>query len=763
EDAIKLFRQDGGTETLLETALIGAAAMDPVMGVRVERTIGGVWTVLADYAGGINYESQFTIIDDTYGSDDDLFFGFSPKYTSSNIDNFFFDNVVIAELLPDIDSPVLVSATPISPTEIDVVFNENIDPASAENVANYTINNSVGMALSVDLDGSNLALVHLTLNNPLGNADNYVLTTNNIADLNNNVSGAQIANFSFFEPDDAAPFDILINEIMADPTPSIGLPQVEYIELYNRSNKVIDLENYGFSNGATPKLLPSYILQPNSYVLVTDDENLDSLLAFGDVIILEAFPALTNSSDELTLTDQFGDIIHFVNYNLDWYGDSEKEEGGYSLELISPLNICEGQDNWRGTNNLQGGTPGLQNSIYNPVLDETLPELLRAYVSRDNPNQIKLYFGEIMDEATAEDPDTYIIDNDLQISNIFLNTPSRKRITLVLTTDLEIGVDYTVRIKNDLTDCNGNPIGLADEAIVAVPEEINAEDIAINEILFNPAVGGTDFLELYNKTDKTFDLSELVLRNAVLLKDQLGNDSLSGTAVSIQTEYLFRPKSYLVLTPDPADIQERYIIENPQWLLRQTLPAFGNDDGNIKITRGDLLETFYIDSVNYSADWHHPLLDNEDGVSLERINVDAFSDDAGNWQSAAGTVGFATPTAMNSQSPATTIEPTDEMFTLVNRTFSPDGDGYKDFVQINYQLVQNDYVANVQIFDAMGRMTKRLLENELLGLEGTFKWDGSTDNGDKARIGIYILWIEIFQPNGGKVLEKKTVVVGGEF
>jgi flagellar hook assembly protein FlgD len=77
--------------------------------------------------------------------------------------------------------------------------------------------------------------------------------------------------------------------------------------------------------------------------------------------------------------------------------------------------------------------------------------------------------------------------------------------------------------------------------------------------------------------------------------------------------------------------------------------------------------------------------------------------------------------------------------------------------------VQNDYVANVQIFDAMGRMTKRLLENELLGLEGTFKWDGSTDNGDKARIGIYILWIEIFQPNGGKVLEKKTVVVGGEF
>jgi len=319
-----------------------------------------------------------------------------------------------------------------------------------------------------------------------------------------------------------------------------------------------------------------------------------------------------------------------------------------------------------------------------------------------------------------------------------------------------------VKIKNDLTDCNGNPIGINDEAIVSVPEIIGEQDIVINEILFNPDVGGSDFIELYNKTNKTFDLSDLVLRNAVIYEDQLGNDSLGGTAVSIQTEYLFRPKSYLVLTPDPTDIREKYTVENPQWLLRQTIPALANDEGNIKITTGDLLETFYIDSVNYSADWHHPLLDNEDGVTLERINVDAFSDDEGNWHSAAGTAGFGTPTAVNSQS-ITNPTPTEDIFTLVNPTFSPDGDGYKDFVQINYNADQNGYVANAQIFDATGRTIKRLLENELLGLEGTFKWDGSTDNQDKARIGIYILWIEIFQPEGKKIVEKKTVVVGGEF
>ena len=84
-------------------------------------------------------------------------------------------------------------------------------------------------------------------------------------------------------------------------------------------------------------------------------------------------------------------------------------------------------------------------------------------------------------------------------------------------------------------------------------------------------------------------------------------------------------------------------------------------------------------------------------------------------------------------------------------------------MQINYQAAQNGYVANAQIFDATGRTIKRLLQNELLGSQGTFKWDGSSDNDMKARIGIYILWIEIFQPDGRKMVEKKTIVVGGEF
>ena len=109
EDAIQLWRSDGGTEVLLETATLSAIANSPAEAkVRVERDGDGTWRLFADYTGGNNFNLEFTVQDATYGSGDDFFFGLRPKYTSGNVDNFFFDDVVIAELLPDVAPPALI-------------------------------------------------------------------------------------------------------------------------------------------------------------------------------------------------------------------------------------------------------------------------------------------------------------------------------------------------------------------------------------------------------------------------------------------------------------------------------------------------------------------------------------------------------------------------------------------------------------------------------------------------------------------------------
>ena len=90
------------------------------------------------------------------------------------------------------------------------------------------------------------------------------------------------------------------------------------------------------------------------------------MILFGDVIGLSGFPRLVNSGDELTLTDANENVLHFVSYTIDLYNDPQKEAGGWTLELINPLAVCQGELNWRASVSLLGGTPGQPNSILTP-------------------------------------------------------------------------------------------------------------------------------------------------------------------------------------------------------------------------------------------------------------------------------------------------------------------------------------------------------------------------------------------------------------
>ena len=85
----------------------------------------------------------------------------------------------------------------------------------------------------------------------------------------------------------------------------------------------------------------------------------------------------------------------------------------------------------------------------------------------------------------------------------------------------------------------------------------------------------------------------------------------------------------------------------------------------------------------------------------------------------------------------------------------------KIFLLINYKTPQPGFLANIRIFDTKGRIIKSLINNELLASEGIFKWDGDMDDGRKSRIGIYIVWIEYFNPDGAVKHLKKTCVVAG--
>ncbi len=751
DDAIHFYRIDNGSSALLASATVGAVANGPTVRIRMERRPGGVWTLLVDYAGGQNFQAEFSITDTMYNGSNDLYFGFQCDYTATRTDKYFFDDINVAPLLPDTQAPVLLSANAISAIEIDVAFDENLEEMAATEPAHFSINNGIGQPAAAFLDALDKTLVHLSLQNPLTSLNDYVLTVENIADLEGNASNVQTTSFSFVEIDTAVEFDILINEIMADPTPAVTLPPVEFIELYNKSEKTFDLEAFGFSSGSTPQIFPSFLLQPKNYVLVCDEADIDSLSLYGDVIGLNNFPSLANGGDELTLTDATDNVIHFINYSKGTYRDPQKAEGGWTLELVNPLAPCQGETNWRASNSLLGGTPGQPNSVLDETPDTQGPDLLRAFAKTSQPNVIELFFNEGLEKTTAQKIGNYTLTNGAEVVAVTLLSLGNDVVRLQLAAPLTPSIIYEIALKDSITDCSGNFIQ-NNKATLALPEPIEPLDIVINEVLFNPVSGGVDFVEIYNRVDKVLNLGDLVIGNL--------REGIDTVVREVNADKLLFPSEYAVFTIDPNSVRSIYEIKNETAFLTTELPAFNNDGGNVTLFRGGATGIVIVDAFNYQEDFHHPLLDDPDGVSLERLDVHAPTQDHNNWHSAAAAVGYATPTYQNSQ--AISQQGTTEVFfEIPEKKLSPDGDGFQDFLLINYKTDSPGYTAQIKIYDIEGRIVKTLLNNELLATEGFLRWDGDTNRGGKARIGIYIMYAQVSKPDGTVKEFKETCVVAG--
>ena len=64
-------------------------------------------------------------------------------------------------------------------------------------------------------------------------------------------------------------------------------------------------------------------------------------------------------------------------------------------------------------------------------------------------------------------------------------------------------------------------------------------------------------------------------------------------------------------------------------------------------------------------------------------------------------------------------------------------------------------MGSVHIYDNLGRLIKRVLNNELLGNSGILSWDGTNELGQKAAVGIYMVYFEYFN-SSGDVFSQKT-------
>lgn len=286
---------------------------------------------------------------------------------------------------------------------------------------------------------------------------------------------------------------------------------------------------------------------------------------------------------------------------------------------------------------------------------------------------------------------------------------------------------------------------------VIIPVSYSPEfnDIVVNEFLFDPSEGSAEFIELYNASSKPFNLAYLKLSSY---------DSVTGkmTDVHALTSYVLEAGDYVVVSANTKAVQQNYVCHFPQHFIHTAIPSL-NNDGDIIVLSDSSGKI--IDKVIYQPSMHFSLLQETRGVSLERISEKRPSLDYSNWQSAASTVGYATPTYRNSHYFS---EHSNSTMALIPQLFSPDNDGHEDLLQITYAFDDPSWMGTIFIFDAQGALIKQLVRNAWMGTEGAFSWNGEDEHAHKAPIGMYVVCLEAFNEKGQVKKFRKACTLGGK-
>lgn len=734
-DAVRLFKSEGGVHTELLAGTSAQISSSFAVGIRVVRDAFANWSLYIDDLGGTNYVLAGSVNDATLllGTH----FGFLNEYTVSNATNFYYDAIYVGDEIIDTSAPTLVSAVAVSAMQVDVLFDEAVDQITAETVGNYDIQPFLS-ASSAFVDGANPALVHLTPSTGLINGSSYTLSTSSIEDLSGNVSAFQSVDFAYLVAESPLPGDVVINEFLCDPTPQVGLANAEFVELYNRSFKTFNVHDWTLGDATSNGTIQNGWLLPGEHIVLTATANLDSFMV---ATAVTSFPSLNNAGDNIVIRDNTGLLLDSITYSDSWYNDEDKDNGGYSLERINPDDPCTDFSDWSASNAVSGGTPQIQNSIFDASPDFDAPTITELIALA--PNYLELYFSEGMDSLSLVNA-TVSISPMLTVQDSYAFGAHPSMLALQFNENISSSEPYHLTLQN-VADCWLNSTTI--EAMFALPELANPNDLVINEILFDPLTGGSDWVELYNNSTKLIDLFGWKI--AVFDDDTITEHTTVGV------HFLLEPGAYVVVTEDENQVIHDYPSSVLGRFIEGDLPAFSSDSSTVYIIQG----TEVIDRVAYTADWHFQLLDDFEGKSLERIDANGVSTGSDNWHTAAESIGFGTPGGENSQ-----LNPVVNSgnFTFESETISPDNDGHEDVLQINYQLELSGMVGTLLIYDDRGRAVKKVFSSELLAKEGVFTWDGVREDGTKASIGTYIAIFEAFDIQGALFFSgKKAFVVAG--
>jgi len=741
-DVVDLQRLDGtssvsvcrGTDTFIASAFSAF--------FKVIRDAEGTWKIFVDKMGNGDYLLEAQGVDRTYTVEGK--FGIKTTFSASNAKKVFLDDVYAGPLILDTEPPVLKDVIVLKYNKLQLEFSESLDDNFVLDADNYVIDNQIGKPMYAEFGVSHSSVI-LSFANTIEEEISYTLIISKIQDLAGNISEDIRHTFIHYTPHEN---DVVINEIMADPEPSVGLPSFEYVELYNTKNFQIKLKDWVFVINNSEKIITQdVVIQPVSYLILCKEEAVPYLSEYGYCVGFSSF-SITNSGAHIALYDNTQILISSVDFDISWYCDKDKSEGGWSLEQIDPYSPCAGAANWVASREREGGTPGSLNSVDadNPVI----PYI--DYVDVLSSNSIEVIFNQKMDTFSMEDIENYtILEFDTHPIDAVVSQNNPFSVQLTFSQNFELGAVYNILVFGILT-CSGVSVLSGCRYEFGLPDEAVSGDVVINEILFDPVSPAADYVELFNKSDKVLNISHLKIG---VVKTTFPNPPDTIIKTVCQENRLLLPEKYLLLTTTPDVISSQYDCSGENFIRMESFPSYPNDGASVVLYYDDKV----IDFMSYSSDSHYPLLTVTKGVALERVSPYINSSDSENWHSAAaplyGTPGYQNSVFMENQEVTGQVE-------INPSVFSPDGDGFDDVTIINLSAFKKGYTAKIIVFDAQGRLVKNLVNCQNIANQSCFVWNGTDENGKIVPIGIYVVYVELFDIQGDIKIFKKIVVVASK-
>ncbi len=403
--------------------------------------------------------------------------------------------------------------------------------------------------------------------------------------------------------------DIVINEIMYTPRND----EPEWVEIFNRSDKEINLKNYFLSDNRTTVKVneKDLVIKPFQYSVISRDSSILNFYSINSSLIVADFPSLNNDGDMVVLKDSLLRTIDSVKYSANWGGND-----GCSLERISVNEDSNDSTNWCTSKSPEHGTPGKYNSVsqkdYDLSVDSvwTTPLLPKAGNNLTVTARIK---NKGKKEATFN-LEIFEVKNDSTIlkqltasSPLLLASGASTTVSFNNIKKIEGTIDLLVKIVFPQDqDSTNNAYHLT-----VVPEFRNSS-IVINEIMLEPSNSEPEWFELVNNSDDTLNVKNWGFT------DVIGNGSVT---ILTDDDLFIPPRNYLVVAKDSSIFDFHKTI--PSFVIVKTFANLNNSEDGIVLKDGNS-ET--IDSVFYKGEWLK-----KEGYSLERKNVDSLSTSVENW------------------------------------------------------------------------------------------------------------------------------------